>query len=494
MINFLNPLGFIALAGILIPVLIHLWNKKQQQTVKVGSIRWLQASESSRLSSLKLNDVLLMILRCLIVGLIALVMAQPSWLNNEPKAAHKEAYISPELLQANNPILRKTIDSLQASGYQLRSFDSEFSNLGKEDWNKPAFQLKSASNDYWDLYEIISQKANEGDSIWIFSSAQMQHFQGQKPRRNNQIFWVTVDTEQSKYWLQEAYKISNDSLALVIGKSDADQTEFTRQNVNFNGNQIKNTNLPNLKLDSEKSRLISNVDTVLIDTGDYKTLIYFDDTRKSDSQYLKAALEAAFDYRGLNSDIALTQDQLNASQFDWLFWLSDLPLPDSITQLVEMNGLKVFKDAAVGEVKTFQENQLIINASSAIKLKKLKFSSTENSILWKDSFGNPVLQKETSGKGLIYNFNSRFNYEWNELIESEFFPELMLKLIFDEKEFEPRDLRAIEESQILPESLASEVEKADIKPENLNLSVWILLVALLLMLAERFWVIRRKLN
>ena len=73
----LDPIGLLALAGLIIPVIIHLWSVKKGKTLKIGSINLLGESASSTSRSLKITDWLLFVMRCLLLVIIAFLLAQP---------------------------------------------------------------------------------------------------------------------------------------------------------------------------------------------------------------------------------------------------------------------------------------------------------------------------------------------------------------------------------------------------------------------------------
>ena len=52
--SFLNPTYLWALLGLLIPIAIHLWSKKEGKTVKIGSIELLRESDSKQTSIIKI--------------------------------------------------------------------------------------------------------------------------------------------------------------------------------------------------------------------------------------------------------------------------------------------------------------------------------------------------------------------------------------------------------------------------------------------------------
>ncbi len=74
---FLNPSFLWALLGLAVPVAIHLWSKKEGKTIKVGSIKFLQESDSRKSSSIKLNEFWLLLLRMLLITILVFILAEP---------------------------------------------------------------------------------------------------------------------------------------------------------------------------------------------------------------------------------------------------------------------------------------------------------------------------------------------------------------------------------------------------------------------------------
>ena len=79
MLQVLNPIWLFAIGGIIIPLIIHLWNVKKGKTLKVGSISLLGESSRQSAKSLKLIDLLLLLLRCLLLIILAIILAKPLW-------------------------------------------------------------------------------------------------------------------------------------------------------------------------------------------------------------------------------------------------------------------------------------------------------------------------------------------------------------------------------------------------------------------------------
>ncbi len=74
---FLHPWLLWGLLGISIPVLIHLFNRRNALNVEWGAMRFLLESLMSRRRSLLLEELLLMAVRCLLCGCAVLAMVRP---------------------------------------------------------------------------------------------------------------------------------------------------------------------------------------------------------------------------------------------------------------------------------------------------------------------------------------------------------------------------------------------------------------------------------
>ncbi|MEP0086438.1 MAG: BatA domain-containing protein, partial [Maribacter dokdonensis] len=77
--SFAHPSYLWALLGLLVPIAIHLWSKKEAKTIKIGSVQWLSESKSKQSSSIQLNEWWLLVLRMGIISLLVLLMAKPQW-------------------------------------------------------------------------------------------------------------------------------------------------------------------------------------------------------------------------------------------------------------------------------------------------------------------------------------------------------------------------------------------------------------------------------
>ncbi len=76
--NLLNPLALFGLAAAGIPLLLHLLNLRKLRVVDFGSIRFLQQLQQKQVRRLKLQQILLLILRTLIIVFAVLALSRPT--------------------------------------------------------------------------------------------------------------------------------------------------------------------------------------------------------------------------------------------------------------------------------------------------------------------------------------------------------------------------------------------------------------------------------
>ncbi len=74
---FINPLFLLAVAGAVIPVIIHLIRNKRAKKVKFSSLMFLKATPKELIKRRRLRDLILLIMRCLIFALLAFAFARP---------------------------------------------------------------------------------------------------------------------------------------------------------------------------------------------------------------------------------------------------------------------------------------------------------------------------------------------------------------------------------------------------------------------------------
>src|SRR3954471_22225868 len=74
---FLNPLLLLGIGAAVIPLVLHLLSRAKYSDVDWGAMMFLQGAEARQRNSSRLNQVLLLIVRGAIVGLLAVALARP---------------------------------------------------------------------------------------------------------------------------------------------------------------------------------------------------------------------------------------------------------------------------------------------------------------------------------------------------------------------------------------------------------------------------------
>ncbi len=83
--TFLNWIMLSGLGAVAIPILIHLLNRSRARVVDWGAMRFLEASLASRSRRILIEEIVLLVLRCLVVALAVLAVARP-FLPSRPTA------------------------------------------------------------------------------------------------------------------------------------------------------------------------------------------------------------------------------------------------------------------------------------------------------------------------------------------------------------------------------------------------------------------------
>jgi hypothetical protein len=76
--TFLNSAFLFALAAVSIPLIIHFLSKRRIKTIEFSSLKFLEQMQKNRMKWLKIKELLLLLLRMIIIGLIVMAFARPT--------------------------------------------------------------------------------------------------------------------------------------------------------------------------------------------------------------------------------------------------------------------------------------------------------------------------------------------------------------------------------------------------------------------------------
>ncbi|GGF05026.1 hypothetical protein GCM10011383_15210 [Hymenobacter cavernae] len=498
----------------LVPVAIHLWNRRPGRLVQVGSLRWLSTAANRRMRNLKLEQWLLLLLRAAIIAVLALALADPAR-RLLPPPRHGQVLLSPDLLHSTSLVaVRSTVDSLRRQGYELRQLGPGLPRLSAAQWrrfdslataiNTPS-DFKPSPDNLWARVQQAADSLPERP-LRVFTLANQRAFQGTRPALPAAVRWQTVPSPDSSSWLQAAYKLPTaDSLRLVLGFSNEAATTFRTLVVaasSASGGEIRVANLPPLRYeprsDGQAVLRPESGEAVPVQTAALRLTIYYDAAHAQDGKYLRAALRAAS--LGLPTAPLLTVSTTPPAtnqHFDWLFWLSDAPVPAAWQGLVSQ-GLHLWQEAPTAGIAT--ETTLAQPSAQPIRLLRrdtLK-ASQAGTALWTDGLGQPVLTRNAQEQGAHYRLHTRLHPAWSELGSSPELPALLLNVLQPAplpSADSPHDRRSLALSQIVAIGQAAAPSghaTTPNRPLQSDLRPWVVVLAALLFGLER-WLAQRRL-
>jgi hypothetical protein len=518
-----NPSALLALLGLLVPLAIHLWNRRPGREVAVGSLRWLTAGANRRMRNLRLEQVLLLLLRAALLAVLAVAVAGPVWREVLP-GGRGQILVSPELAGTSSlATVRPSIDSLRRRGYALRWLSTGLPKVSAAAWRADslgrhtdsvlAMSQAATTGFYW---ERIRQAADTFASqpLYVLTPATLRGAQGTHGALPANLTWQTLPLATETTWLQAANG-SRDSLRLLLGRSTERQTTFRTVAVArpAAGQNLNAPALPPLRYEtpSNGAPLVQPLPATPADSGHaqpavpvqpaaLRVWVYTTPAYAEDARYLRAALRAAS--AGLPGPLALTvaptlPDAANAP--DWLFWLSAAPVPEAWRGRVGQ-GLHLWQTAAgPGVADTTALAALTLEEATPVSIWRhaSQPASAKAQLLWTDGQGRAVLTRQAQDLGALYQFTTRFNSAWSELPDSPALPALLLSVLRpDLAGPELARLSAHDQRRLDPAQLPASATKVTGPPAPtafrlLDLRPWAVLVAGLLLALER-WLARRR--
>ncbi|HKG68145.1 MAG TPA: BatA domain-containing protein, partial [Segetibacter sp.] len=461
MLQFLQPILLFSLAGIAIPVVIHLWNIKQGKTLKIGSITLLTQGSRQSAQNFQLTQLLLLFLRCLLLTLLAFLIAEPVW---KQVSANKEKgwiLLEKESLNEGYKNNKSKIDSLLKAGYEFHYFSPAF----KKDKLEEALKMQkdtlvSHPVPYWSLLAQLNHEISDSVPVYLFTANRLNRFSGDRPPLSLNLHWqVFIPADSVTGWPENAFLTSSDSVRLLIGHSKPSGTFYTHANLSltrmsdadYHVDVINGKLIVSLK-DTSKEKNTFNRSNIEVDTSAIRITL-FTDKFTNDANYIRAAISAIQNFSKRKLIFYTTNNYMNlpANQ-DWIFWLSEQAVPafanaKNIFMYARGKSKNINSWITSEDVSTTNQEGVLIN--------KVIVHNTANDgkIIWQDGFGSSVLSEEAKNNTRVFHFYSRLNPDWSDLPWSEKFPKLMFSLIFRNENYQGipyNDRRIIDENQIAP--------------------------------------------
>jgi hypothetical protein len=294
--TFANPFWLWGLAALSIPIAIHLLSRKEGKVISVGSLRHLKDANTQQFKSLRLNEILLLMLRCLLFGLVVLFMSGLQMTQN-----NKQKWVLLEERLKDDSKALSILDSLMKRGYELHYVTSQLAVEGKI----------LASSSYWALVEQLGKIGIT--EVVIISSSRAEDFKGIRIEQPLSMKWISLPIPDQPY-LIAASKTGKNDISIKRGIVEKDNTHFKTSHAIVSPNQT-------VYKSENDSISITSTDTIKIVIDSDPTFSF---EKKIVSAYLKAIQATVSEYM-IIEESPIHNDQKDSVNV--LIWLSEEPLP-----------------------------------------------------------------------------------------------------------------------------------------------------------------------
>jgi hypothetical protein len=489
--HFLNPIWFIATGAVLIPLVIHLWSVKSGKVLKVGSISLMGEALRQSSRSFRLQDILLLVLRCLLLMLLAVLLALPFWsrlIDNShtkgwvmiPKERFKETYAR----------FKKPVDSLTTAGYEFHYFDAGFARANLPEVLRDTTKVGDTSvANYWDVLKRLNGKAPANVPVYLFTDNAMSHFGGSKPTISGNLNWQTYTAADSvSEWVEKAWFTNDNNIKVVKGNSNPNGTIYTSYIIQpGQGNALFNTAINNSG--AGVSLKGSPRQVVMADTSVFRIGVVAD-VGQVDATYLNAALKAIAPFIPHRVQLTSYSNAVQIKQKqDWVFWISK-PV-DKAASAIAYNLLVYQTGKAQNEASWFGAGNgfEVADKGGQVPLYQLIAApKKEVGLVWRDGYGHAVLSAEKDKDFTLYRFYSRFNPAWSDLVWNDNFPRMLLGLMVKNEPSAQSlkyDKRVLSARQIMPVIVNGSRQGLAGMTDDIDLSHYIWLALIVVFVLER---------
>ena len=302
----INPIWLWGLTGLLIPIGIHLLSRREGKIIKIGSIRHLEETNSKQFKSIRLNELVLLLLRCLIISIVVLFL---SGLHFQASEKSGKWLIVESGIERDDQV-SVLVDSLRRNGFEIKRLTNGFPDLTDSPYD-------TTKINYWNLLSKLKKKSLTQAVVLSYNYA--EGFAGKRVPLPENVQWISKIPAPIEFGLN-AIRFSNDSLRFRAGYSNADKTSFST--------------LRSEAQDGQDFFKFSRGDSVVIDHA--KTIsiqIVHQPTYTHESKMIAAAIRA-IDHESPDDfevETVSLEKFSGEKKNDWVIWLSDeMPRPTGV--------------------------------------------------------------------------------------------------------------------------------------------------------------------
>ncbi|MFN3852369.1 MAG: BatA domain-containing protein [Spirosomataceae bacterium] len=205
----LNPMMLWGALAVSIPILLHFWHQKKGKVIEWAAMQWLIEKDLQQSKGIRLDNILLLILRCLLVLILALILSEPilNWLNNSDLSTKVHLVEANQLVTEN---FRFELEAAQKKGEKIYWINpnaepaDDFKQIPQiKDFD--AFILQSCIN------KVGQNVDNEQFELYFVNSPKLSQLANIFVPNNFKVHPVIDSTTQSKPF----FKISDNKFLVV---------------------------------------------------------------------------------------------------------------------------------------------------------------------------------------------------------------------------------------------------------------------------------------
>lgn len=300
-----NPLILWGGLAIVVPILIHLWHKKRGKVLYWAAMSWLNEKSQQQARGLKLENLLLLLLRILAILLLVLYLAKPIF---EQKNKTKVHWVFPD----------------------------------KDIVQNYKFELEQAQKKGEPMYWLSGEKVESLNEIPSQSNLNIQAGINRISESNTQAE-IYLNNLASNYKLSKIYSPVTFHLN-ILNSSVRNQKYYRLDSLRILG--VNNSGM--LQISKHKNPTGEH-----LGNGALKVLI------ETDNKPIYAALNAIEEVYGLNFEI----DTSRLKVYDWAFTNHSVKEQDKLTFVFSEEGIPESEKKIASNVVYFENNEIFSDGS-----------------------------------------------------------------------------------------------------------------------------------
>jgi hypothetical protein len=184
-VSFANPIALWALAGLLVPLLIHLFSHDRGRRLPFAAVRFIPGFKSQQLRSPRLSQWLLFLLRCLLLTLIAVMLARPVLRDEGRLGGDVAVLVSPLALLSGAETTRSLARQIAASNAtEARLLAADFPILSD--------QSVGDVHGAWSLLAELQNRIEPETRLLVLIADDPRETLASKPRFQHEVEWLVV--------------------------------------------------------------------------------------------------------------------------------------------------------------------------------------------------------------------------------------------------------------------------------------------------------------